>query len=342
MVREARGGREKHRRLASWPRAPRRSIDDPAFGSYAVCNDTHCASRVRQPGRASYLEGVSWAKGMLVASIATAAACTAFSAEEPLAAIAMNGPEARDAAVTLRADDAAAPVEASTDAADTGPSPVAIRDPGQPTFAIDRNEVTVAEFRAFRAAAAFDAGKLPAECSFKTDFGPHAGCGFLEVDTLPVHCVDWCDAYAYCAWAGKRLCGKRGGGPVATADFDKTKNDEWTRACAGPLTADRYAYGPKLDPTRCNTGALDAGAPVAPGSMPGCAGNEPGLFDMSGNLGEWENSCEPPNGMAPNGYCMIRGGSFHHPAPDSKCNYGVLGRRGDAFDDVGIRCCDDP
>jgi hypothetical protein len=37
---------------------------------------------------------------------------------------------------------------------------------------------------------------------------------------FPITNVDWCDAYAYCAGIGKRLCGKIGGGTLDQGGLD--------------------------------------------------------------------------------------------------------------------------
>src|SRR5262249_40663852 len=108
----------------------------------------------------------------------------------------------------------------------------------------------------------------------------------------PVHAVDWCDAFAYCAWAGKRLCGRIAGGSVdPTFGTDLASESEWYNACSrGGQHA--YPYGDTYDPRACN--GLEYGAGTGPqlpvGSLSSCTGGFAGLFDMSGNVSEWEDS----------------------------------------------------
>src|SRR5271155_845872 len=84
---------------------------------------------------------------------------------------------------------------------------------GTTSYCIDRLEVTnqaYAEFLADVDAAAPQ--QPPGKCEWNADYAPAAA-----VDAgadLPVLGVDWCDAYAYCAWANKRLCGAMDGGPL--------------------------------------------------------------------------------------------------------------------------------
>src|SRR5262249_9629264 len=108
---------------------------------------------------------------------------------------------------------------------------VTIPTPAGGTMSIDRTEVTRCQYQAFLDATRGGAdvgveGLL--ECSWNDTYAPGSGCIGSEgvyvgqgAEDHPQPCVDWCDAYAYCIWAGKHLCGGIAGGPVGfAADYD--------------------------------------------------------------------------------------------------------------------------
>ena len=139
------------------------------------------------------------------------AACGAFDADEAPKPLDPEGGASSDSGVD------GATVDGSTDAAsaDAGAGPradmVAVAG-----FFIDAHEATFAEYAAFvDALSSKSPPALPARCAFKTDFMPSACTDVAALPSQhPAACVDWCDAFAYCAFNGKRLCGKTGGGPV--------------------------------------------------------------------------------------------------------------------------------
>ncbi|MFH0902933.1 MAG: LamG-like jellyroll fold domain-containing protein, partial [Pseudomonadota bacterium] len=97
--------------------------------------------------------------------------------------------------------------------------------------------------------------------------------------------VSWYEASDACAWAGKRLCDA----------------SEWYAACS---SADSrvYPYGSTYSKTACNGADLGIGAAGTTGSVSVCEGGYTGIFDMSGNVGEWV-------GLA-SGQACARGGSY--------------------------------
>jgi formylglycine-generating enzyme len=165
-------------------------------------------------------------------------------------------------------------------------------------YSIDATEVTVAQYKEFLTAKAGDtSGQTPA-CSWNTSFYAAAPVP-LENNTWPIANVDWCDANAFCAWAGKRLCGTIGGGTVSFANFMDPTKSQWFRACGNGGTH------PNDTPECNNDGGFSDVAPVA--SFPGCEGFDKGVFDMQGNVSEWVDSCDGSTGKAD--HCISAGGN---------------------------------
>lgn len=249
-------------------------------------------------------------------------------------------------------------------------------------YCMDQREVTWGEFKAFMAAKAGDASGQAAECSWNTSFEPkyHAWNDDTEIqgdecpagtehksDDQAANCIDFCDALAYCEWAGKRLCGRVGGpnkwgrvdvgvdeqaGPIAPQwealeDVAQSTAMEFGYGCtqAGKTT---YAYGNAYDPGRCldwewvQTKGENA-FEIADFSTRTCHGTESPfnqLYDLSGSVEEWQNLCGVTGGMS----CLIIGGSWADTQPalyacagSAKLGKGVVGRS----PNVGFRCCTD-
>jgi formylglycine-generating enzyme len=202
-------------------------------------------------------------------------------------------------------------------------------------FSIDPTEVTRAAYAAFLATNPHPPESGDADCGLATAYYPDKEClAKTEVcqgtscDSHPQVCVKWCAAAAYCAWAGKRLCGGVGGKFVET--FSPDADHEWYLACTG-ASSQSYPYGDTYQKTACNT----EGTTTTPaGSIATCAGGAPGLFDMSGNVSEWENACQGSQ-------CGARGGGYGS-LSSSRCGDTFPFERYQGYPNVGLRCCDDP
>ena len=152
-----------------------------------------------------------------------------------------------------------------------GPNVARVNLAGTTCVWIDRTEVTVENYQewlAFLGGRAPDWAMLGSEgqCTWKQG-GPSNPSGDasdecrrgIEAQTerheeeafeakKPIRCVDWCDARAYCAWAGKRLCfGVNNSGVL----LPRGKPPEWDRACSVGSTRE-YPYGTAYDHAACN------------------------------------------------------------------------------------------
>jgi formylglycine-generating enzyme required for sulfatase activity len=204
-------------------------------------------------------------------------------------------------------------------------------------FCIDVNEVTNGDYVAFLADAG--APSQPPECAWNDKLVPsQAWPAPPSAIFAPVAWVDWCDAWAYCAWAGKRLCGKIGGGSIGLADYVLVTSSAWFNACTHG--GDRgYPYGTTYEAQRCNGADYrpDAGALVPVGTATGCVGGFPGIHDMSGNVEEWEDACGGASGASD--MCRNRGGNFLSTPNGLACASDSQNARSFASGHTGFRCC---
>jgi sulfatase modifying factor 1 len=208
------------------------------------------------------------------------------------------------------------------------------------SFCIDRTEVTEGSYVLFLVAVqgSVPVDQQPAACSTNTELThtPDGSCSdFMDGSSqIPVHCVDWCDAHAYCNWAGKRLCGALSGGSLTHDDAPVL--GEWHFACTGGLQT-IYPYGDDAIDDACNIPGTSARAAV--GSFPQCEGGYPGLFDMQGNVAEWVDACEPG---APGAQCRVRGGHTFGSAGFWRCDNELSAVQLDPDTrEIGFRCCRD-
>jgi sulfatase modifying factor 1 len=213
------------------------------------------------------------------------------------------------------------------------------------TYAIDAYEATNADYARFLAAGV-DPAIEPAVCAFNKTFVPSQSWPATAGNaTRPVEGVNWCDAYAFCAWSGKRLCGSIADGGVVSSVYQLNSDQaEWFRACTGarggtgPGGFQTFPYADHFDASACNGASYDAGGTIAVGQAAGCLGGIAGLYDMSGNVSEWENSCVEEDGGP--GRCSWRGGSYvDDDAGALRCGSASTGPRTLAPPGMGIRCC---
>ncbi|MGR3311192.1 MAG: SUMF1/EgtB/PvdO family nonheme iron enzyme [Candidatus Brocadiales bacterium] len=149
----------------------------------------------------------------------------------------------------------------------------------------------------------------------------------------PVVRIDWHDAYAYAAWAGRRL----------------PTESEWEKAARG-TDGRRFPWGNVWDIKRCNVGtkgSLVVGSYESGKSVYGC-------YDMSGSMSEWcfdwyyrdyykESPRSNPKGPeVPTGYRVIRGGSlFVNNVYKLRCAQRRYGEPDERNRSVGFRCATD-
>jgi predicted Ser/Thr protein kinase len=131
---------------------------------------------------------------------------------------------------------------------------------------------------------------------------------------VPRSGMSWVEAAARCRDSGKRLCSPK----------------EWKRACSGDSGV-AFPYGRTFDPSRCWTGALTT--PGRAGGRPGCV-SPFGIYDMSGNVGEWAGATEA-EALAWGGDWSVSEGAF------LRCDFAVYLPPGQAAPRAGFRCCAD-
>jgi formylglycine-generating enzyme required for sulfatase activity len=206
-------------------------------------------------------------------------------------------------------------------------------------YAIDATEVTKSQYQAWLESNPSIEGQ-PKDCAWNTSVTPSCSWPPGEEGNHPVVCVDWCDARAYCEGAGRRLCGKIGGGPNDIMDLADPSLSEWFAVCSsgGQFDCPQGTCGPGACQHKFSGGqyATEVGRRTSCQSpIPAYAG----VFDMSGNVSEWEDSCDGSGSLAS---CRLRGGSFNYYSYVVLCDSPGGGHREDAKDDVGFRCCSSP
>jgi formylglycine-generating enzyme required for sulfatase activity len=196
---------------------------------------------------------------------------------------------------------------------------------------LDRYEVTVGRLRRFVASylgpphpesgqhpwvvasgwrSEWDANMPADAAAFAAALDCHSGATFTEAagenDLLPVNCVSWYEAFAFCAWDGGRL----------------PSEAEWEYAASGGSLERIYPWGD--DAPAAEYAVFDTNELVSVGSKPAGAGSYRQL-DLAGSVSEWVfdwfgayvdpcDNCARSEPSADDGR-VLRGGSYESADP---------------------------
>jgi formylglycine-generating enzyme required for sulfatase activity len=223
-------------------------------------------------------------------------------------------------------------------------------------FWMDQTEVTVSQYSAWLAAT--DGAAISWEttwCDWKErrstvledpDDECRAAVNSLDFQPFdgrkPMRCVDWCEAEAYCRYAGKHLC--RDYAALGTHG-PRPPEREWLIACSNAHTT-IFPWGNAAEHARCNArqsasscGSTSGTCGAWPaGSNDECSTPE-GVKDLTGNVAEWVFSCDLSGSDTPQPTgCLTRGGAYDE--PPLACGDERIVPNDTRLPTLGFRCCD--